>query len=359
MPSDSDANASRDGRLTGTSAGKAAQNPILVRIERGGLTESWHRGSAAVVDGDGRIVAAWGDIERPVFPRSAVKPLQAIPFLETGAADRFGLGADALALACASHAGEAEHVRLVGGWLARLGLGGDDLICGPQTPLADGARRALIRDGAEPCRLHNNCSGKHAAMLTTALHMGEPTDTYGDVAHPVQQRIAAVLSAMTGVDVDRQDSAIDGCGVPTWTLPLSGLARAFARLARPESLEHCRAAAVRRITEAMVAHPALISGRHRFDTRILALGAGEVVLKRGAEGVHAAALRSQGLGIALKIDDGRARAADALMAALIDRFASLPRRARQGIRALAGPELVNSQGVTVGRIAVDGVDLPE
>jgi L-asparaginase II len=287
-----------------------------------------------------------------------VKPIQAIPFLETGAADRFGLGSDALALACASHAGDAEHVRIVGDWLARLGRSGDDLICGAQTPLADRAMRALVRDGEKPSRLHNNCSGKHAAMLTTALHMGEP-GSYGEQAHPVQQRVMAALSDLTDIDVERQPSAIDGCGVPTWMLPLSGLARAFARLARPEVLAPGRAATVRRINDAMVAHPALISGRHRFDTRILALCAGEVVVKRGAEGVHAAALRSRGLGIALKIDDGQARAADALMAALIERFCDLPRRARPGIRALAGPDLVNSQGVRVGRIVVDGVDLPE
>lgn len=329
-----------------------ALNPVLVSVERGGVTESWHRGAAAVADAEGRIVAQWGDIDRAIYPRSTVKPLQAIPLLESGAADRFRLDGAALALACASHSGEARHVERVAGWLARLGLTVADLICGPQEPFDDAAWRAMVRSGDAPSALHNNCSGKHAGMLTTAVHLGEPTRAYGEPDHPVQRRIAATLSAMTGIDVGADGCGIDGCAVPTWPVPLRHLAHAYARVADPDSLPTRRAATIRRLTDAIVAYPHLLAGSDRFDTTVVTLTAGAAVTKSGAEGVRVAALRTVGLGIALKIDDGQGRAADAMMAALIGRFGRLSEPMRAGLRRRADRDLVNSRAATVGRLCV-------
>lgn len=329
-----------------------AVNPILVEITRGGRTESRHRGAAVVVDETGRIAAAWGDVAAAVYPRSAIKPLQALPLVETTAADRFRVGDDELALAAASHAGEPEHVRRVGRWLLRLGLAPDALVCGAHLPLSDSPCHALFRAGQVATPLHNNCSGKHTGMLTTVLHRNEPIGDYGDAGHPAQCRIARVLAAMADLDQAKLVPAVDGCGVPTWPLPLAALALAFARLARPDRLPAARAAAVRRVTRAIRMHPAMLSGAGRFDTCVVAATQGQVIAKGGAEGVHAAAILPLGLGIALKIDDGGRRAADAAMAALLLRFAPLGDDARRQLQALAHSPLVNTRGAVVGTTGV-------
>ncbi|MDX1607534.1 MAG: asparaginase, partial [Candidatus Competibacterales bacterium] len=204
-------------------------NPVLAEVWRGTLTESRHRGAIAVCDAGGRLHAAWGDVERPVYPRSAIKPLQALPLVESGALDAFGLGEAELALACASHSGETMHVEPVRDWLRRLGLGPDDLACGPQPPTHGPSRRALQRAGEAPGSLHNNCSGKHASFLTLARHRGDPVAGYEQPEHPVQQAWIGVLSELTGVDP--QATGTDGCGIPVRALGLRATAQAMARLA--------------------------------------------------------------------------------------------------------------------------------
>jgi len=303
-----------------------ATNPVLVELTRGDLVESAHRGAAAVVDAGGRVVASWGDVERAVYPRSAIKPLQALPLLETGAADAFAVGADEIALACASHTGERTHVEAVASWLGRMGLGEADLECGAHAPLGQAARAGLLRAGTPFGRLHNNCSGKHAAMLATARHMGEPTAGYTSPDHPVQRRVRVLLAEMGGADLDDAPAGIDGCGIPTLGMPLLAIAHAMARLAAPDGLAPARAAAARRVTAAMAAHPHMVAGRNRFCTRVLAAGGGAVLVKSGAEGVFTAALSGSGLGIALKTDDGAGRAAEAAIATLLLRFGALEGR---------------------------------
>jgi len=174
-------------------------NPIVVDVTRGDAVESRHRAAAMVVGADGRIVAAWGDIDRPIFPRSAVKPLQALALIETGAAERFAVTDAELALACASHGGEPDHVGRVGAWLSRMGLGPDDLACGPHTAMSEAEARRMARAGETPSRLHNNCSGKHAGFLAAALHLGEPVAGYERPDHPVQRRVLATLTEMGGI----------------------------------------------------------------------------------------------------------------------------------------------------------------
>jgi len=330
-------------------------NPVLVEVTRGPAVESRHRGAVAVADAAGAIVHARGAVDRPVFPRSAIKPLQAIPLVETGAADALEIDGRELALACASHNGEPAHAALAGAWLERLGLGEGDLECGPHPPLHPPAEAALIRTGRPPTRLHNNCSGKHAGMLATALHMGEPTAGYTRPEHPVQRRIASVLAALAGADPASAPMGVDGCGVPTWALPLDALARAMAKLARPDGLDATRAEACRRIVAAMAAHPFEVAGTGRFCTAAIEAGGGSLTVKTGAEGVYAAALPELGLGVALKIDDGARRAAEVACAAVLRHLGALDAAAWARLAPFAEPDLVDTRGRPIGVVrAADG-----
>jgi L-asparaginase II len=229
----------------------SSSNPVLVEIWRGDLVESRHHGAAAIVDGEGRVVEAWGAIDRPVFARSAIKPLQALPLVETGAAERFGLGDQEVALACASHRGEPQHTERVAHWLARVGLGAGDLECGSHLPYHEPTAQALIRAGEAPSALHSNCSGKHSGFLTTAQHRGEPTAGYVAPDHPVQRRVTQVLQEMSGLDLARAPRGTDGCGIPVIGMSLHGMARAMARLADTKGLGIERAHAAKRILDAM------------------------------------------------------------------------------------------------------------
>jgi len=327
-----------------------AANPVLVEAVRGNMVESRHRGACAVTDARGRLVLALGDVERPIYGRSAIKPLQALPLIETGAADAFALDARELALACASHRGEPSHVTAVEGWLARLGLSARDLECGAHAPADPASAEALLRVGAAPSALHNNCSGKHAGFLTTARHLREPTRNYIDAAHPVQRRVRAVLEAMTGLDLDAAPRGIDGCGIPVIGIPLAGLARAMARLADPTGLAPTRAAAARRILDAMAAEPSMVAGSGSFTTAVLSEAGRTVRLKPGAEGVFCAALPEQGLGIALKIADGAGRAAEVALGEILRRLGALSPEQGERLAPLLRPSLRNVAGHEIGEL---------
>ncbi|PWR20194.1 asparaginase [Zavarzinia aquatilis] len=329
-------------------------NPVLVEATRGGLVESRHRGAYAVVDAAGRLVAARGEIGRVTFPRSSMKILQAIPLIESGAADAFACTPAELALACASHSGEAMHVEAVGAWLARIGRGEADLVCGPQMPAYVPAAEAMIREGRHPCRLHNNCSGKHAGFLTLARHLGARAAGYNRREHPVQQAVFAAVAGLTGAGEDMA-FGIDGCAAPAPALPLQGLALAMARIAAPDGLPPARAEAVSRLRAAMAAHPELVAGTGRACTRLMRAAAPGTVVKVGAEAVYIGILPALGLGLALKIDDGGTRAAELLVAALLDRFGQIRPEARGDIADLLAPLLRNWAGDEVGalRLAPD------
>jgi L-asparaginase II len=323
-------------------------NPVLVEVVRGSLLESEHRGGVAVIDADGNAVLRWGDVARPVFPRSAVKPLQALPLVETGAADRFGFGDEELAVASASHAGEPAHVALVERMLARAGLDAAALVCGAHPPSHASSAQALARSGREPSALHNNCSGKHAGFLCVARAMGADPAGYADPAHPVQRAVKAAIEGIAGVTLEDRSRAIDGCSVPTWALPLEKLAHGFARFGTGRGLAPRRAKAAARIRAAGAAKPYLVAGTGRFCTRVMAHFGGRVLVKGGAEGVLCGALPEAGLGIAVKCDDGAARAAEVVMAALISRLLALDDADRGALAPLVRPVLRNWNGVDVG-----------
>ena len=291
--------------------------PFEIEVTRGPLVESRHRVSAAIAEPSGAPLASWGDVARPLFPRSALKPIQALPLLETGAAEAFAVTAAEIALASASHGGEPVHVDAVRAWLARLGLGEGDLECGAHPPLHGPAAEALIRAGEAPSPAHNNCSGKHAGLIVTACHLGEDVEGYVRSEHPVQRRLKQCIAEMSGRDLSAAPVAIDGCGIPTIGLPLAGLARAMARLADPAGEPPARAEACRRITAAMAAHPLMAGGHERCCTAVIEATGGQVLVKSGAEGVFTAALPGRGLGVALKVADGAGRAAQVAMLALL------------------------------------------
>ena len=321
--------------------------PVLAEIWRGPILECVHRGTAVVVGPGGEVVEAWGDPGRVVLPRSSCKMLQALPLVESGAADDAGLGPEQLALAAASHTGAAAHVRRVGNWLSALGLGERDLRCGVQVPGDAGERHRLRDNGEPPSQLHNNCSGKHSGFLTVNRHLGGGSE-YHEVDHPVQRAVRDAIEEACGESV--HGHGIDGCSVPNFALSLAGLARAMAHFARPEEgFTGRRAEAARRIRDAMAAHPVLVAGEGRADTAIMRETGGRAVCKTGAEGVYMAILPERGLGIALKIDDGASRGSEAAIAALLARHGALD-RASPVFRDLADAPLLNRRGIDCGRV---------
>lgn len=292
-------------------------NPILVEVTRGGLVESAHRGAIAVCDAAGKRVATWGDVDAAVYPRSAFKALQALPLVETGAADAFALVDEELALACASHSGETMHVERVGAWLERIDCKEADLACGPHLPLHEPSAHAMLRAGDRPCKLHNNCSGKHTGFLTLARHLRVATEGYERPDHPVQVLVRDAIAALCGLDPKGLPIGIDGCAAPNYAIPLACLAQAMARLGDTSALPPDRARAAARLTAAWKAHPLLVSGTGRACADLIVAARGRTVVKTGAEGVFTAVLPEKGLGIALKIDDGGTRAAETAMARVL------------------------------------------
>jgi len=330
-------------------------NPVLVEVMRGPLLESRHRGAVAVADADGTTALAVGDIATPVFPRSAIKALQAVALVEQGAADRYGLGDEELALACASHSGEPAHVAGVERMLAKAGLDASALRCGAHWPISQAAAAALARTGA-PSALHNNCSGKHAGFLCLARAMNadlgiDPAD-YWRPKHPVQRAVRGVLEDFTGAVLMQDCCAVDGCSVPTWAVPLQNLARAFARFGTGQGLSRERAAACARLRQACGQKPWYVAGTGRFCTAIMQLFGARIFVKTGAEGVYCGALPELGLGIAIKCDDGAGRAAEAIMAAVIARFLPLHAAEHEALARYIRPVLRNWNGIEVGAIRV-------
>ncbi|WP_439573146.1 asparaginase [Phreatobacter sp.] len=330
-------------------------DPVLVEVLRGAFVESVHRGAFAVCDAEGKVVLRAGEADRPIYPRSAIKALQALPLIESGAADRFGFGNRELALACSSHGGEPAHVEVAAGMLAKAGLDERALECGAHWPSSAAASQALARSGGKPSALHNNCSGKHAGFVCFACASGIDPAGYVGVRHEVQRFVAEAVSQMTGHPLDG-DTAIgtDGCSIPTYAVPIHRLAHAFARLATGEGVGPERAKVLARLREACAAEPFMVAGSGRFCTDVMTLLGPKVFVKTGAEGVFCAALPGQGLGIAVKCADGTGRAAEVIMAALIARFLPMDEADTEDFARFLMPVQKNWNGITVGRIRPAG-----
>jgi L-asparaginase II len=287
----------------------------LVEVTRGAITESRHHGHVVAVDGDGRTIAQLGAPEIVTYLRSSAKPLQAVPLVSTGAADRFGFTPQEIAVACGSHSGEPLHEETVAAMLAKIGLGAGALKCGVHEPFGKEAALELRERGEKPRVLQNNCSGKHTGMIALALHLGGAPETYDEPDNPAQLAIAQTIEQFSGVPADDIAVGIDGCGVPVFGVSVRAMALTYARLvAPPDSFDPQTRAAAARIVAAMRAHPELVGGlRERLDTELMRAAAG-VISKVGAEGVYTVGIEPsarwpRGLGLALKIEDGEDRRA--------------------------------------------------
>jgi L-asparaginase II len=309
---------------------------LLVENRRGSFVESRHIVHAAVVNGLGELVAHAGDPDLVTFWRSAAKPFQALPLVEDGVADRFGLTREDLALACASHSSEQGQVALVREFLQRIGCTERELLCGPHRPLSETVARDYETRGVRLTAVYSNCSGKHTGMLALAKYHDWPTQFYTRVEHPVQQRCLAEVSRWTEVPAGRIGVAVDGCGVACFAMPLRNMARAYARLEGP-------------ILEAMLMHPELMAGEGRPCTEMMRAHPGRVVTKVGAEGVYSALLLQEGLGVALKVEDGHSVASALALAAVLAELGVKPQPA-----SLVARPTTNSRGDVVGEMRVNG-----
>jgi len=334
---------------------------------RGSTVEAWHDVHVAVVDGAGTLVARVGDPDLVTFWRSAAKPFQALPLAADGVLDRFGITTEELALCCASHSSEPQHVAIVRDLLGKIECSERDLLCGPHAPLSETVARDYASRGVRLTAIHSNCSGKHAGMLALARHHGWPTAFYTRVEHPVQQRCLEEVSRWTDLPQHAIRTAVDGCGVVCYGLPLRNMAGAYARLANAEvgtrNAEHQAGrsgasdlpllfrvpTSAFRVVEAMLRHPELIAGTGRPCTDLMRAHPGRVLVKVGAEGVYCALLVAEGLGVALKVPDGHGVAAALALAAVLEELGMRPRPASLGPR----PN-VNTRGETVGELRVNG-----
>jgi L-asparaginase II len=325
-------------------------NPVVVEVTRGAVVESAHRGAVAVYDADGGSVLEIGDTDRPVFPRSAVKAIQALPFVESGAADAYGFGEKELALACASHSGQPEHVELARAMLAKAGLDETALECGTHWPSSHDATVALARSGGSPNALHNNCSGKHSGFLCTCRHLGIDHRGYVKAGHQEQEMVREAMEAVTGQKHDADHRGTDGCSIPTYAVPLKSFAQGFARMATGQGLGPKRAAAAKRLLNACMAEPFLVSGTGRADVTLMQAAPGRIFVKTGAEGVYCAAVPELGLGVAIKCDDGAGRGAEVMVAAVLAKLLRSDTALAARLIEIAGPAIESRAGAKVGAL---------
>lgn len=292
--------------------------PLFVQVTRGGIVESEHSIKAVIVSSSGTVVESWGEVDSLVYPRSAIKAMQVLAFIEMGGAEQFAFTEAETAICCASHNGEPEHVKTVQSMLDKLAYSESDFECGCHWPMRVEAGYVLSGEGKKPNQLHNNCSGKHAGMLGLAKLLGVPAQGYINIDHPVQQTIADTMAQMCEYDYSTASWSPDGCSAPTWAMPLTNLALAFAKFASPEKLSEARQKACKTLYDAVVKHPFMVAGTDRYCTDMMTILQKRVFLKVGAEGVYIAAIPELKLAIALKCEDGAVRAAESVMTALLD-----------------------------------------
>ncbi|MBX7146488.1 MAG: asparaginase [Alphaproteobacteria bacterium] len=325
---------------------------LNVEITRGNSTESCHHVHAVISDSEGKIIKSWGDYKKSVYPRSAIKPIQAIPLIETGALDHFNLTNKEIALACASHSGEEEHVNIVTAWLTKIGCRLEDLECGIHKPSSSAAYKNLILNHKAPTALHNNCSGKHTGFLTTARYLNEDIKNYIHIDHPVQQRVLETLKKICGINSNQFAYGIDGCGIPVITIPLHNMAQAMAKFANPRNLEPAIAKAIQRITQAVSEYPVLTGGTEEFCTEVMKTTGKKAIIKVGAEGVYCGYLPEKGLGVALKVEDGAKRAAEAAMGYILNFLGVFSEEDKITLKNFLNPHIKSCAGKVVGNTII-------
>lgn len=324
---------------------------LVANVWRGRAVESSHCGHVAVVDPQGRLLYSYGDPQRMTFARSSMKPIQTIPVVETGTADRYQFEPADLSLCCASHSGEPRHRERAAAILARAGRDEGVLQCGTHVPRDEESYKQLLRSGGELTSIYSNCSGKHSGMVATAVHLGEDPAEYHLLEHPVQQRILEAVADITQFPKEQIGIGIDGCGVPVHQVPLYNIAWGFARMARPDVIANpVRQEAVRRITDAMIAAPEMVGGNQRYCTDLMRAFGGRLFGKAGAEAVYCIGDRVTGYGMAVKITDGSPRAVYAVMNEVLRQLGIGVDGPLDALAAYTNPEIRNMSGKVVGRV---------
>jgi L-asparaginase II len=325
-------------------------SPVLAQVTRGNIVESFHRASYAIVDCKGSLLSGAGDVQKPIFPRSAIKALQALPLIESGASQAYHFTNEEISVACASHNGEAFHVDAVRSMLRKSGVGEHPLECGFHWPTYAPAAGQLAASNQKPGNIHNNCSGKHAAMLATAHFLGEKLENYIDISHPVQQRVQAIISQFCEYDASAAPCGIDGCSVPTWAIPLEKIAYGFARLSNNSQKNWQWSASSSTLIEAVREAPQMVAGTGRFCTRIMK-DVPRLFAKTGAEGVYCGVIQHAGIGIAIKCDDGATRAAEVIFAKIVSDLPVWNAEEKAILSTYSSSKLRNRNEIITGEIS--------
>lgn len=326
------------------------KSELLVRVTRGPLTECFHRGHIIVINASGQILYELGNPQHVTFARSTAKLLQVVPLIELGAADYYGFTSAEIAVMCASHNGEREHVQTVKSILTKLGIDESALLCGSHKPYDRKTREQLEANGEKPSSLHNNCSGKHAGMLALAKYLNMPLIAYIERDHPIQKHITETIAELAQIEVDDMAIGVDGCGVPVFGLSIEQLALAYSRYGNGQYVSDQRAHACRRIVAALREEPFYFAGSERFDTRLIEVTNGRIIGKMGAEGVYAVTVPSSSIGIAIKVEDGAARALYPTVVETLKQLLLLNESELAQLATFHQPAILNRSGMHVGTI---------
>lgn len=329
----------------------ASKQPLIVEVLRGPVVESLHQVMAVVVNEVGSVTHYWGNPAFLTMPRSAIKMLQALPLIESGAAEKFNLEEKHIALACSSHRGEKDHLVALAQWLEKAGIKESQFICGPHLPYHEESAHEMIRRGAKPTVLCNNCAGKHAGIISTCLHLGEDPAGYEKYEHNAQKRLRKVLSEAMRVDHSKVPHGVDGCGIPTYAVPLQAMAVGMATFINPKE-SSARKLAAERILRAVKSHPFYVSGSDNFATAVIEKSQGRTIVKGGAEGVFCGVLPEKKVAFAVKAADGAGRAAQAATASLLLQLGGLSVDEFKALAPYTMPTVTNWKGDVVGQIRI-------
>lgn len=329
-----------------------SHSSLEVHVTRGPLTESIHFVDAVVLDSDGNLLESYGPIKELMYPRSAIKMMQALAYLESGVDQKLSLTDQQVAISCASHYGDLKHIEVVQNWLQKIGFGEDHLICGSHYPIDEEAKNALVCAHKKPGRIHNNCSGKHTGMLSFLWQLKLSPSHYGNWDHPLQVQLRKILSELTGLDHNKTPWGVDGCGIPTYAMTLESLARGLTAFLRPEKQNSERAYAIQRIKKSIAQEPHYIAGKDAFCTDVISTSQGRALVKVGAEGIYAAILSEKGVVFALKAKDGAFRACEVATGYLLKKWGGLSDSEFNSLSKHTMPTLKNWAGQEVGKVVV-------
>ncbi|KYG63062.1 hypothetical protein AZI86_15190 [Bdellovibrio bacteriovorus] len=328
-----------------------SRTPLVVEVTRGPVVESLHQVMAVVVNENGSVAQYWGNPNFLTLPRSAIKMLQVLPLIESGAADKFNLEAKHIALACGSHRGEKDHISALSQWMEKAGIRESQLVCGPHWPYDEKSAHEMIRRGQAATPLCNNCAGKHLGLISTCLHFGENPEGYDKYEHPAQKRLRKALTEAIKVDHSKVAHGVDGCGIPTYGVSLQALAVGMSSLISPKESAARKAASIR-ILDAVKSHPYYVAGSDNFVTAVIEKSQGRAIIKSGAEGVMCGVLPEKRMAFAIKASDGAGRAAQVATATILLQLGALTEAEFRALSPYTLPEVKNWKGEVVGQMRI-------